>query len=330
MEGLSGPRTHVRRTCANICSQISANIPECSTVACEHCEHCEHARTLRTWLRTYVPRTCVREHAKSVIFVHDIRVHWHMYRQAALMSNLAGEPEWRGWGSQSSESCRTTTTYQRTWREHSANMLRTWNGVEDPIAEAQDHGRIEFLFVRQLHNLNNSRAENSSAWPFSVCVRPTVTQSQQLKRRKPKRQTKLRFLSLDSFRNWATKALKCLSETPTYDDLQKTTSREHMFSANMREHMFSEHVFANTRTQRTYVHDQAKIVVNVGTLQLNSKHAHLLSLAFHLNHMELTLSGVIAKDRLPKSLAMKHWPDGSSGWVSFSSLTVRRRCLPAL
>ena len=128
---------------------------------------------------------------------------------------------------------------------------------KNPIAEAQDHSRIEILFVQQLHSLNHSRAANSSAKPFSVSVRPTVTQSQQLKRRKPKHQTKLHLLSLDSFRNWATEALKCLSKTPTYDDLQKTTSSEHMFSANMREHMFRKHVFANTRTQRTYVHDPA-------------------------------------------------------------------------
>ena len=208
MEGFSGPRTHVRRTCANIGSPMFANITECSTV---EREHCEHARTLRTWLRTYVPRTCVREHAKSLIYMSAICVHWHLFRHTSGGGSEIqfGRGEWmERHGGAKQWKLTYHTTYQRTWREHGAIMRRTRNGVEHLMAEAQGPCPIAFLFVRQLHNQNQPRAGISRAWHISVFASWTVSQSEPLTSWKPKCQTKLRCWSLDSFINWATKTLK--------------------------------------------------------------------------------------------------------------------------
>ena len=109
---LNVPRTSQNAVLLNANTTNIANIRE-------HCEHgCEHM------FREHVFANMPNQRFLYVISA-SIGTCSDTYRQAALMSNLVGKREWRGWEEQSSETCRTTTTYQRTWREHSANMLRT-------------------------------------------------------------------------------------------------------------------------------------------------------------------------------------------------------------
>jgi len=222
------------RTCANIANMV-ANI--CSANMCS--------------------RTC-----QITDFVSAIYTHWHMFRHTSGGGSEIqfGRGEWmerHGGAKQWKLTCHTT--YQRTWREHAANTK--WCGTP--------HGW------------------SSRASPHCVVVRSTVTQSEPIKSWNLKGLAHFHCCSLDSFTIWTTHKLETqapdqvallvawqfhkfsykntqsLSKTPTDDDLQKTTSREHMFSANMREHMFREHVFANTRTQRTYVHEPSKIYIYI-------------------------------------------------------------------